>query len=168
MRLESSGAGRLTHSQDPLDCSLHAYSAKRTFEPTQTATVINLDRDICLVVDRSSSMKLYLNETSPTMSTGDARFCSAPHPTDSRWATLQQAVYAFTDELDTTMQTEYVGLVSYASDANYCGFANSAASIDQPISPDPVLTNQAMETLTGQVFNGATNIAAGIDLGVTG
>ena len=63
------------------------------------------------------------------------------------------------------MQTEYVGLVSYSSDANYCGFANSASTIDQPISPDPVLTNQAMETLTGQVFNGATNIAAGIDLG---
>jgi Ca-activated chloride channel homolog len=45
------------------------------FEPTQAATVVRLDRDICLVVDRSSSMKLYLTDTSPTMSTSDARFC---------------------------------------------------------------------------------------------
>ena len=76
MRLGSSVAERLTHSQDPLGCFLHEYSAESTFEPTQAATVINLDRDICLVVDRSSSMKLYLNEMSPTMSTGDARFCN--------------------------------------------------------------------------------------------
>ena len=33
------------------------------FQPVQAATVVRLDRDICLVVDRSSSMKLYLTDT---------------------------------------------------------------------------------------------------------
>ena len=35
------------------------------FQPVQAATVVRLDRDICLVVDRSSSMKLYLTDTAP-------------------------------------------------------------------------------------------------------
>ena len=33
------------------------------FQPVQAATVVRLDGDICIVVDRSSSMKLYLTET---------------------------------------------------------------------------------------------------------
>jgi hypothetical protein len=62
------------------------------FEPTQAATVVRLDRDICLVVDRSSSMKLYLTDTSPTMSTSDSRFCQKPDMTLSRWGALSVAV----------------------------------------------------------------------------
>ncbi len=61
----------------------------RDFEPTQAATVVRLDRDICLVVDRSSSMKLHLTDTSPTMSTSDTRFCKPPNMSLSRWVRYQ-------------------------------------------------------------------------------
>ena len=65
------------------------------FEPTQLATVVRLDRDICIVVDRSSSMKLYLTDTAPTMSTSDPRFCQPPDMSQSRWSALSLGVRSF-------------------------------------------------------------------------
>ena len=38
------------------------------FTTQQTSTAVRMDRDICLVVDRSSSMKLDLSSTAPGMS----------------------------------------------------------------------------------------------------
>ena len=43
------------------------------FQPVQQATVVRLDRDICLVLDRSSSMKFYLTDPGGTMSTSPTR-----------------------------------------------------------------------------------------------
>jgi hypothetical protein len=136
------------------------------FEPTKVSTVVRTDRDICLVVDRSSSMKLDLATTSETMSTGDPRFCEVPDAVDSRWAALADAVQVFTDTLASTPQTEHVSLVSYASDYTNCGVTNNASDIDQDLASDHTQVNQAMASISSTVFNGATNIAAGIDDGV--
>ena len=78
------------------------------FQPTQAATVVRLDRDICVVVDRSSSMKLYLSDPDPVMSTGDWRFCLPPNMAQSRWGALSVALDRFLDALETTPQTEHV------------------------------------------------------------
>lgn len=90
------------------------------FQPTQLATVVRLDRDICLVVDRSSSMKLYLTDTAPTMSTSDWRFCQPPNMSLSRWGALSGAFDVFINALETTPQHEFVGLVSYSSTGSWC------------------------------------------------
>lgn len=65
------------------------------FQPVQAATVVRLDRDICIVVDRSSSMKLFLTDTAATMSTGDSRFCQPPNMTQSRWGALSIGINRF-------------------------------------------------------------------------
>ncbi|TWT37383.1 von Willebrand factor type A domain protein [Posidoniimonas corsicana] len=137
------------------------------FEPIQAATVVRLDRDICLVVDRSSSMKLYLDDTSPTMSTRDSRFCQTPNMSQSRWGALSVAVQRFIDALEQTPQTEHVGLVSYGSNpiGGYCGYW-SQADIDAPISEDHTVVTAGMQSISGKSFNGMTNIAAGILKGV--
>ena len=136
------------------------------FEPTQLATVVRLDRDICIVVDRSSSMKLYLTDTDPTMSTRDTRFCQPPDMSQSRWSALSLAFDRFVTALETTPQTEHLSLVSYASSGSWCGHQNNAADINQALSEDYANATSAMQSLSGSKFNGATNIAAGIDQGI--
>jgi hypothetical protein len=136
------------------------------FEPTQAATVVRLDRDICLVVDRSSSMKLYLTDTSPTMSTSDPRFCQKPDMTQSRWGALKVAVDRFVNALATTPQLEHVGLVSYGSAYTACSVTNSASSINCQLSQNHANVTSAMATISNTKFNGATNIEAGILKGI--
>jgi len=136
------------------------------FQPTQKATVVRLDRDICLVVDRSSSMKLYLNDTAPTMSTRDSRFCKPANMSLSRWAALSVALKRFIDALETTPQIEHVALVSYASDYTSCNHSNRAAEIDCPLSENHGAVTSAVARLSSTKFNGATNIEAGILEGI--
>jgi len=137
------------------------------FEPASAATVVRLDRDICLVVDRSSSMKLYLSDSAPTMYTSDPRFCQPPDMNLSRWGALSDAVQVFVDALETTPQIEHVGLVSYGSSkiGSYCGYW-SQADIDASLSSDTADVTAAMQDISNKTFNGATNIAAGIEHGI--
>jgi Ca-activated chloride channel family protein len=136
------------------------------YEPKQSSTVVRLDRDICLVVDRSSSMKLYLSDTSPLMSTRDSRFCQAPHATLSRWAALHAAVDEFLVELENTPQLEYVGLASYASNYSSCSTWSAESEINLQVSTSHTVVSNAIDTLSSRVWNGATNISAGLDAGV--
>ena len=136
-----------------------------SFQPTQTATVVRFDRDICLVVDRSSSMKLRIDETSGLMSTRDSRFCHPPNMVESRWAAVCAAVEGFLEELDGTPHLEHVGLVSYASDYTRCDYTNRASETNQPLTDDTDLVRNAMQAITASVFNGGTDIPAGIDQG---
>ena len=66
----------------------HFYN-REAFEPELSATCSFLDVDICLVLDRSSSMKLFNSETAGFMDSSDSRFCEAPHA-DSRWVSLEK------------------------------------------------------------------------------
>jgi hypothetical protein len=141
------------------------------FQPTQAATVVRLDRDICLVLDRSSSMKLYLDDTSGTMSTSDSRFCQPPNMALSRWGALSIAVQRFIDALDQTPQVEHLALASYAggnngaSSYNACGFTSPTSQINCGLAASYSSVTSAMTTLSGQKWNGRTNIAAGITRG---
>ena len=137
------------------------------FEPVQDATVVRLDRDICIVVDRSSSMKLYLTDTAPTMSTGDPRFCQPPDMSQSRWSALSLAFDRFVTALETTPQLEHLSLVSYGSSGTWCSHGNQASSIDQALSENYSDATSAMGSLSGSKFNGATNIEAGINSGIS-
>ena len=78
---------------------------------------MTLDRDICLVVDRSGSMKTGLDTDSIPGGLGS---CDPPHPTLSRWSALGAAVGSFIGGVQETPQMETLGLVSYASAGSYC------------------------------------------------
>lgn len=136
------------------------------FQPRQSATVVRLDRDICIVVDRSSSMKLYLTDTAPTMSTSDSRFCQPPNMSQSRWSALSLAVDRFITALETTPQSEYLSLASYGSSGNWCGYSNNTSDLNQVLSSNYTDAENAMATLSASKFNGATNIASGINRGI--
>lgn len=77
----------------PVDLFLGRIMGTSSFEPTQVATATQLDRDICLVLDRSGSMF------------------------GQKIEDLKDAVNVFLNELDNTLAEEQVGLVSYATDS---------------------------------------------------
>jgi Mg-chelatase subunit ChlD len=136
------------------------------YETSHRVVVVRLDRDICLVVDRSSSMKLSLTDANPTMSTSDPRFCQVPNSL-SRWKALQNSVTVFNQTLDSTDAVEHVALVSFASSGTWCGVKNNVTDIDQALSKNTSDVQTAMSKISSRVFNGNTEIAAGIDRGTT-
>ena len=142
---------------------------KGYFEPVKSSTVAHLDRDICIVVDRSGSMAWDLSGVDwsypPGLSYPEA-YCTEPHPTLSRWAALNTAVAAFNTGVEETLQVERMSLVSYATAGSWCSGSYNAADINQPLTEDYARIESAMTRLSSRPIPGGTNISAGIDLGV--
>jgi len=134
-----------------------------TFQPTHIAASMNLDRDLCLVVDRSGSMKFGLNNSNIA---GGLTGCDPPHPTLSRWSALSVAVQAFIDGLNSTQQQEQLAMASYGSDDSACGINFNAADLNQPLDFDYSNTTAQMASLSAIPINGFTNIEAGIARGI--
>jgi len=132
-----------------------------TFEPSHVATATQLDRDICLVVDRSGSMMRDL--VSQNVPGG---FCNPPHPTLSRWGGLNIAVAGFLAELDNTSQLEQCGLVSYSSAGSQCGFTFTTSDINAQLDFNYSSVRSEMASLSSQPVSGLTDIAAGIENGI--
>jgi Mg-chelatase subunit ChlD len=131
----------------------------REFEPRDSATSTLLDRDICLVVDRSGSMMESLDGHSlPGAS------CSPPHAL-SRWMALSAAVDGFLVELGKTRQQEHVALVSYSSDTSECGRSYRISETHVNLVFDYQLIRNAMAYISSAPVQGRTSISSGIDEG---
>lgn len=135
-----------------------------TFVPRYASRTVNLDRDICVVVDRSGSMNW--DVSGDFMPPGAGPRCDGPHPSLSRWAALDRAMTIFLAALNETDMDELVGLVSYSSDDWVCGSNFDAASIESPLSDDYADIQSAMASYSNNFVGGWTNIASGIDEGV--
>jgi hypothetical protein len=134
------------------------------FQPQLNSTATIIDVDICLVLDRSSSMKLTLTDTAGTMSPSSIWFCQPPRP-DSRWVALENAVNLFLNDVGGGAD-ERVGLVTFGSDYTSCnGIYSPGASIDQNLTSNMALVAAAMGTRSNTIWNGGTNIDAGIVMG---
>jgi hypothetical protein len=140
-----------------------------TFQPVQTATASFLNVDICLVLDRSTSMKQTITEGG-SLYTSDSRFCRAPNAA-SRWMALDGAVRVFLAELADTDADEHVAIATYACDGcgfspHDCGISNQATSLDCRLTGDLSRATRAIDRLTSDVWNGHTFIEAGIREGL--
>ncbi len=139
------------------------------YAPQVSATASFVNVDICLVLDRSTSMKFTVTSTESGMSTSDRRFCKAP-PSNSRWAALDSAVKVFTNVLSNNTSDEQVGIVTFGSDLNsiapgLCGRL-SAATLDMQLTTNLNAADGTINTLSNGVWNGNTEIASGILLGM--
>ena len=158
--------GRRTNgsASGPVDLLFAGVLGVREFEPQQVATSTQLDRDICLVVDRSGSMMWIM--------TGGSQFppgtqpCDAPHPSLSRWGALASALDAFLVELDKTRQSETVGLVSYSSNTKECGNTYKISTIDSDLVSNYAPIRAHMDRMSRKPVKGSTAISAGIDDGI--
>jgi hypothetical protein len=137
---------------------------RNNFQTQISSTATFLDVDICLVLDRSSSMKLSTSSTAGYLSRSDPRTCQAPWA-DSRWVALANAVEIFVDEIEQSPADEHLALVTFASD-DYapCGETNTEASLDQDLTVDTELISDAMDARTASIWNGNTNIDSGMIL----
>jgi Flp pilus assembly protein TadG len=141
-----------------------------SFEPVQSATASFLNVDICLVLDRSTSMKQTITE-SGSLYSSDSRFCKAPNSA-SRWVALDAAVRVFLAELADSNADEHIAIATYSCDgcgfsSKDCGIADEATSLDCTLTGDLTRATTAMDRLTTSVWNGHTYIEAGIQEGLT-
>ena len=138
------------------------------FEPQFTATASFLNVDICLVLDRSTSMKVDVNSDESGLYTSDPRFCKPPQST-SRWNALHSAVQVFTDALRASSGKEQVALATYSSSfdpATYCGTSSVASTLDLGLSLDMNKIDGQVDTLSSNVWNGNTDIESGMRVGM--
>ncbi len=155
--------GKRTKDSDagPVNLLLAGVLDTKQFQPQHVATSTQLDRDICLVVDRSGSMMYGLRSNRmPT------RQCDPPHPTKSRWGALATAVEAFLDELENTTQDEHVAMVSYSSNYSACGNRYRMSQVDSDLVSDYAPIREAMDRIGSKSVQGATAIGAGLDDGI--
>lgn len=148
----------------PVDLMFAGVLGVKQFQPVEKAVSTQLDRDICLVVDRSGSMMWML--TGSVLPPG-APNCGPPDPTRSRWGALHTAVEAFLMELDKTAQDEHVGLVSYSSNYNLeCGLRYNISDINSDLVSDYTVIRNTLNTLSAKPVKGGTSINSGIDDGI--
>jgi Ca-activated chloride channel family protein len=153
LRTRSSSAG-------PVGLLLGRVLGVREFQPSHVATSTQMDRELCLVVDRSGSMMWDLSgNVIPAPS------CSPPQPA-SRWVSLNNAVLAFVSELEQTPQQEQCGLVSYSSAGSGCGITFTTSDINAALGFDYSGIRTQMARLTSRPVQGGTSISAGIDNGI--
>ncbi len=140
-----------------------------SFQPVQRATASFLNVDVCLVLDRSSSMKKGLDEDG-NMPTNDPRCCRAPDAR-SRWMILDGAVRIFIEELTNTDADERVALATYSSDLSQlrpplCGASSLASTLDRRLDSNLTSITQQIDRLSSSVWNGNTYIEAGMRTGL--
>ncbi len=158
-------AGRTDDTPEgPVSMMFGSFYGHSDFSTSQSATASFVDVEVCLVLDRSGSMK---HRTVGTTTSEDVteRTCLTPYA-DSRWAALDSAVGIFLDELATTHVQEKVGLVTFASDFTVCSNTVIAASIDETLTRNLTNLRNEMNNRTNQAdWGGDTNVTAGLELG---
>ena len=143
------------------------------FEPQSSAVATRLDRDICIVVDRSASMAWDESGQEwqyPLEYQDDpvnVNYVRPPHPTGSRWAGLVQAVHVFRRAVKKTQEIEQLALVSYSHEYEYGGVTSETVTIDQPLTTKQRKVRSAINAIGAEPIIGGTNISAGITTGIS-
>jgi Ca-activated chloride channel family protein len=137
------------------------------YSPQVTSIASFLNVDICLVLDRSTSMKFNVNSNETGMSVNDRRFCRAPG-SNSRWDALDKAVKVFHDVLRRNSSEEQISIVTFGSDLDnvqpgLCG-RQPAATLDMQLTTNVDAADGTINTLSNTVWNGNTEIAAGMQI----
>jgi Flp pilus assembly protein TadG len=131
----------------------------------QSAVAAYQDVDIVLVLDRSGSMRWKtVGNMSPT-ELADVK-CKKPNP-QSRWRSLDDAINVFVTTLQNSAVRERVGMATFSSNySGYCdGITTTESTLDQPMNYNLNLIRQAMDHYNDTVWDGATNIFAGLHEG---
>ncbi|MEM1063691.1 MAG: VWA domain-containing protein, partial [Planctomycetota bacterium] len=163
-------AGRTSGSADgPVPLIFANVLGVSSFEPVQVATAKQISRDICLVIDRSGSMRRVESGGKSTQTS----MCDELSP-DSRFASLARAIQVFLDELGNTPLTEKVALATYSGPWKYdCdldkpGFEvdNSEADIRVRATGNYTKITDALAAMNRYEVAGDTAIGVGLRKGM--
>ncbi len=132
-----------------------------SFQAVQEARSTLVEVDIALVIDRSGSMAYSASEPAvypPIPSSAPAGWqFGQPVPPNSRWLDAVAATDSFLGELAQSPATELVALCTY----------NQTSTTDRTLSYDYPAVLSATTPYSLSFQSGHTNIAAGINAGVT-
>jgi Mg-chelatase subunit ChlD len=157
-------ARRTAASPDgPIDLFFSGLMGGGGFEYATSAVASFTNADICLVLDRSSSMKLAMDSSATSIGAANPRFCDVPWP-DSRWAALASAIEVFVNKMGTTDADEKVAVVTFSSYFTACSNTTPATTLNQPLTADLSLVTAAMTTLSNAIWNGHTETSVGMAL----
>lgn len=127
-----------------------------------------IDHDICIVVDRSSSMAWDLSNRAfsyPGELNGSPKlqnFITPPHSTLSRWAALKSSIDLFLDLLRRNPFEPRVALVSYASNYQFGDHIVRVSTLDQTLTLNYGAISSSLDFYKTVPLIGATNISAGL------
>lgn len=165
--VQITGARTSASTDGPIGMYFGEFIGQTSFEPTASATAGFTHVDICLVLDRSSSMKKDFNETGG-LPNSDPRACEVPNAT-SRWLNLDAAVRVFLNELGSTAGLENVAMVTFGGPTslpNCTPVDNSVVTIDENLTTNLAALESALTARTNSVWVGNTDIAAGLNTGM--
>jgi Ca-activated chloride channel homolog len=142
------------------------------FNLSMQVSAAKIDHDICLIVDRSSSMAWDLSNqnfsypaelnTLPKLQ----NFITPPHATLSRWAALKSSIDLFLDLLRRNPFEPKVSLVSYASTYKFGDHSVTVSNLDQPLTLSYAAISNSLDHYKTVPLMGATNITAGLSTGI--
>ena len=145
---------------------------RRHYQPVIQAAAARVDRDICIVVDRSGSMAWDQSDQEwsypPPLDQNDwdVNYVLPPHATDSRWAALVTAVQLFVAAMSDTPEEELLGLVSYSNAYTFEGITAETSTIHSELVSDHSAISDTIDSIGDTAIIGGTNISAGIDDGI--
>lgn len=147
----------------PINMYFGALYNSPTFSPQLAATAAFVSTDVCLVLDRSGSMRRKVVNGS----LADIQNRCASPDDKSRWAALEEAVNAFIDIMENSPANPKVSMVSFASETTSCDVSYEGAEVDVPLVGAAELSQirTAMADRTTKPMVGNTDIALGIQVG---
>jgi hypothetical protein len=131
--------------------------SRTNFEPAKTSVCVQVDRDIVLVHDRSTSMLWDVDEWTDGRGAPPGWTDGMPVPAGARWNGSVTAVDEFLNTVRATPTTEMVGLVSFATDATK----------EFDLSTTYSNIEGRLDALTASYPGGSTAIDQGISLGLS-
>lgn len=160
------------------------------FTTSRVATATRQDVEVCLALDRSGSMLWDMSGYSWSYPSGNPllsswrswgtmwrNHLSAPHPTNSRWAILSDAVKLFLEEAGKYDPPPRVSLVTWANGYTmpirpYTYFPTSEVDVPMPSMKSHIWNTNvndiysALDSRGSNPMMGGTNLSAGIDTAV--
>lgn len=159
------GSRTAASASGPVNLFFGGVLGTHNYEPVYEAMSTVMDRDICIVIDRSGSMGLDIDFSG----TGNGQNCG-PMDTDTRFFALGLAIEAFLAELEDTYPEEQVALASYStSNTVRCGrdrLRFDTSSLDSTLSLDYDRITDAMDEYIENGIGGGTAIGSGLQEGI--
>jgi Mg-chelatase subunit ChlD len=136
------------------------------FSIQQESISAKLEHDICLVLDRSGSMRsnkgpgrypYHPDRTRPY-------WFYYPHPTDSRWGAVINAINPLVESLNETPMTEKCSIVTFGSGMSWADWSwNTSDTNVEPTTHYENLFSTMQALGESKPMHGGTHISAGMD-----
>ena len=137
------------------------------FTLNQSAVTAQLEHDICLVLDRSGSMRSHKNpgwRYPYHPKTNRSYWYYYPHPTESRWGAVVNAIDPLINELEKTEISERLSLVSFGTSLRWSRWRWNGVDTNQnPTSNYKKVKKSAAAIGEKKPMHGGTGISYGMD-----